>query len=84
MLDAGHRAPPQTPLGKARSGLHYVNPPFRARAPTAAIARAAAALVNDIDYVKFKSRIGKDDPEREHVYTGVWSALGRIKERVRS
>jgi len=67
---------PTTPGG----GTDY---PYRARAPKAAIARAAAAIVNDIDYVNFKSRIREDDPEREHIYTGVWSALHRIKERVR-
>jgi len=59
-----------------RGGTDY---PFRARAPKAAIARAAAAMVDDIDYVNFKSRVRQDDPEREHAYTGVWSALARIR-----
>lgn len=70
---------PELEPTKAGGGTDY---PFRARAPKVAVARAAAAVVNDIDYVNFKSRVRKDDPDREHVYTGVWTALHRIKERV--
>jgi hypothetical protein len=60
----------------AGGGTDY---PFRARAPKAAIGRAAAALVEDIDYANFKSRVEEDDSEREHIYSGVWAELRRIR-----
>lgn len=61
----------------AGGGTDY---PFRARAPKAAVARAAAALVGDIDYVNFKSRVEEDDPQRERIYSSVWAELRRIGE----
>ncbi len=52
--------------------------PFRARAPVAAVASAAAAAVKDIDYENFKGRVEQHAPERAHLYLDVWSILRRI------
>lgn len=60
---------------EAHTGTDY---PYRARAPKAAVARAASAAVGDIDYVNFKSRVAKTDPAREKLYAAVWSVLHRI------
>jgi hypothetical protein len=49
---------------------------FRAQAPQAAVARALAAVCNDIDFDNMKARAAQVQGEaRELVYHRVWNAL---------
>jgi len=32
-----------------------------------------------LDYPNFKNEIGEKDPERVHVYMGVWTALRKLR-----
>ena len=45
-------------------------------------AREAVELVRGqaaLDYPNFKSEVEKADPERAHVYMGVWTALRKLR-----
>ena len=61
----------------AGAGTDYA---YRARAPRAAVARAAASMLEAIDYDNFKSAVGKTDRARAALYGEVWSVLARIDD----
>ena len=42
-------------------------------------AHALAAMAREIDYDNFKSRIGRDDPDRAHLLGDVWSVLYELQ-----
>ncbi len=53
---------------------------FRAIAPRADVAAAAAAMVSDLDYSNFKSEVGKQQgARREMLYHGVWDVLYQLQ-----
>ena len=52
---------------------------YRAWVSRDALAEGLAAIARDLDYSNFKSEVGGRDPERAHVYSRVWSALGSIQ-----
>jgi hypothetical protein len=35
--------------------------------------------VGALNYPNFKNEIGKKDPERAHIYMGVWTALRKLR-----
>ena len=43
-------------------------------------ARAVATMAREIDYENFKSRIGRDDPDRAHLLGEVWSVLYELQQ----
>src|SRR5438105_3953862 len=42
-------------------------------------ALALATMAREIDYDNFKSRIGRDDPDRAHLLHEVWSVLHELQ-----
>jgi hypothetical protein len=52
---------------------------YRAWVSRDALAEGLAAIARDLAYSNFKSEVGSRDPERAHVYSRVWSALGAIQ-----
>lgn len=49
---------------------------YRAVAPQAAVARAMARLIEDLDYANFKDGVKKrQGADRAHLYHGVWDVL---------
>ncbi len=55
---------------------------FRAVAPKAAVAKAMAKLVDDLDYPNFKSEVAKKQGQaRAGVYHDVWDVLYRLQKR---
>lgn len=54
---------------------------FRLTTSRGNLAAFLAAQVDALDYPNFKSEVAKADPERAHVYMGVWSALGKLRGR---
>lgn len=52
---------------------------FRLTTSRGNLAAFLAAQVDALDYPNFKAEVAKADPERAHVYMGVWSALRRVQ-----
>jgi hypothetical protein len=52
---------------------------FRLATSRGNLAAFLAAQVDALDYPNFKSEVAKAEPERAHVYMGVWSALGKLR-----
>lgn len=42
-------------------------------------AQALATMAREIDYDNFKSRVGRDDPDRAHLLHDVWSVLYELQ-----
>lgn len=52
---------------------------FRLTTSRSNLSAFLAAQVDALEYPNFKSEVAKADPERAHVYMGVWSALGKLR-----
>ena len=52
---------------------------FRVTASREVLAVYLAGQVGALDYPNFKSEVAKDDPERAHVYSRVWSVLRDLR-----
>jgi hypothetical protein len=52
---------------------------FRLTTSRDVLAAFVAERVAVLDYPNFKGEIGKTDPERAHVYMGVWTALRKLQ-----
>ncbi len=44
-------------------------------------AQALATMAREVDYDNFKSRIGREDPDRAHLLGDVWSVLYELQRR---
>lgn len=54
---------------------------FRAKAPRADLARAAAQMISDLNYSNFKSEVAvRQGANRAHLYHDVWEVLYRLQE----
>jgi hypothetical protein len=53
---------------------------FRVLVPRRQWTAAARRLAERIDYDNFKTEVARHDPDRAHLYMGVWSHLRRAQE----
>lgn len=66
-------------VGAIEATIARADYPFRLSCTKVAWATLMGAMIGDIDYDNFKTRIGKSSPARAHTYGLVWQDLHRIE-----